>query len=59
MSFFKNRREDTCTFVCDDCGVEHQLDGTDFFDALEAAKDDGWRARQESGDWVHLCPDCL
>ena len=41
MSFFKNRRDDTCAFVCDDCGVEHQLDGTDFFDALEE-RGGGW-----------------
>ena len=55
MSFFKNRREDTCTFVCDQCGEEHVMDHTDFHDGLEQVKDNGWRARLEHGEWQHYC----
>ena len=58
MSFFKNRREDTCTFVCDQCGEEHVMDHTDFHDGLEQVKDNGWRARLEHGEWQHYCGDC-
>lgn len=58
MSFYKNRREDTCAFVCDECGIEHSVSGTDFRDALEDAKGAGWRAVPQDGDWLHLCPDC-
>lgn len=58
MSYFKNTRSDNSTFVCDDCGDELPCAGTDFYPALEEAKDNGWRARREGGDWLHLCPDC-
>lgn len=58
MSFYKNRRTDTCSFVCDECGEERELDGTEFFDALEAVKDDGWRAHNDHGEWLHLCEHC-
>lgn len=59
MSFYKNRRDDTCAFVCDQCGEEREMDGSDFFDALDEVKDHGWRARQDCGEWMHFCPDCL
>ena len=58
MSFYKNRREDTCAFVCDECGEEYDLPYMDFTDALSAAKDDGWRAVLDGGEWRHLCEDC-
>ena len=58
MSFYKNRRDDTCAFVCDQCGDEYELDGTDFHDALEEVKENGWRARNEFGEWLHLCDCC-
>ena len=47
----------TFTPVCDGCG-DMLGDKTDFYDAVNAKKDAGWKSHQEHGEWVDLCPDC-
>ncbi len=47
-------------FICDVCNDEYEIESHDFKDAWESAKDDGWRCfKDEDGDWVHRCPDCV
>jgi len=49
---------DIYTPVCDVCGEE--LDGEfDFYDAVDAAKREGWKARKNKYDeWEDVCCDC-
>ena len=45
-------------FECDDCGETYHT-MTDFFpDAEDDLLSDGWRIKQEDGQWQHLCPVC-
>lgn len=46
-------------FTCDFCGADYSAAGS-FKDAWEAAKEDGWRCfKDEDGDWVHKCDECM
>lgn len=49
------------SLTCDECGhvelVVEKLD--DFNDWLVDVMSEGWRSeRDETGAWVHVCPDC-
>ena len=55
MTLHRNHRE--ITFECDRCGAF--LDGgTDFDDALDELRSQGWRAVRDGDDWEHHCPGC-
>lgn len=44
--------------VCDICG---EVIGPccDFYDAVDAKKENGWRSRKDAnGEWIDLCPNC-
>lgn len=44
--------------ACDDCDAESE--STDNFDDLKViAKDEGFRARKEDGEWKNYCADCI
>lgn len=49
------------TFVanCEDCPEQHVTDEDDFFSALAEIKREGWRVtKDETDNWIHLCPNC-
>lgn len=47
---------------CSECGME-EFGGTldDFREFVQQLKDTDWRIRKddESGEWLHICPDCV
>ena len=44
---------------CNGCEMTLDLDEyDDFYEAVEALKEDGWRIFKDGDDWVHYCPDC-
>lgn len=45
------------TAVCDCCGDILPAE-SDFYDAVNAKKDAGWKSRKIDGEWNDLCPSC-
>jgi hypothetical protein len=45
-------------FECDGCGDTFDAGTSDFDDAYHAAKQEGWVAFNNDGDWEHRCEDC-
>jgi len=43
---------------CDTCGDADNYEGTDFYDALKEAREDGWKIKKLFGEWKHYCPEC-
>ena len=43
---------------CDICGEEHNEQFDDFYEAVEAKKDNGWKSKKIDGEWCDICPDC-
>ena len=43
---------------CDGCPETYEATATEFREALDEAKAEGWRAYKVGNDWEHLCPDC-
>ena len=42
---------------CDKCSSFIGIDSEDFTDAVDTAKQQGWKIRKDKdGDWIHLCP---
>lgn len=45
---------------CDDCGTEAYGGTTETFMAfLDEIKKQGWKAKNNGGDWEHFCPGCV
>jgi hypothetical protein len=45
------------TPVCDVCGNE-LCSESDFYAAVNAKKESGWRSRKVGGEWADTCEDC-
>lgn len=45
------------TAVCDCCGDILPTE-SDFYEAVNAKKDAGWKSRKVDGEWNDICPDC-
>ena len=46
-------------FVCDECGDELDAYTSDFNEALEVLKMNGWEyVRGQDGEYEHYCPTC-
>jgi hypothetical protein len=47
-------------FTCDDCGDGYETGSSDFYEALDEAKSEGWAAVKDNdtGEWKHFCKDC-
>jgi len=54
-----DRQHGQVVFECDDCGQTLETGESDFGDAMNAYKDEGWRSKKERTGWLHLCPDCI
>lgn len=47
-------------YTCDGGGCRERLDAdtVSFVEAKTALREEGWTTRNESGIWMHYCPDC-
>lgn len=43
---------------CDECADTFDTDEEDFYDAVDAKLEAGWKVRTEEGVWVDICPWC-
>ena len=43
--------------TCDICGDQLGTE-IDFYDAVQAKKDAGWKSRKINGEWQDICTDC-
>jgi len=46
----------SCDYCSNDLDVER---ATEFAQAVQAAKREGWRIEWRGGDWHHRCPACV
>jgi Fe2+ or Zn2+ uptake regulation protein len=46
------------SLVCDNCGEELDEQFDDFYEAVEAKKENGWKSKKVNGEWQDICPDC-
>lgn len=54
-----DRQGNRILIECDSCPeVFEGEEGDTFTETWNAAKRDGWRTRQISGEWLHGCPEC-
>ena len=46
--------------VCDICGEDLDTDEDihDFYDAVAAKKNAGWKSRKSNGEWQDVCREC-
>ena len=42
------------TLTCDICGDEYPETFFDFYDAVEAKKENGWKSRKTDGEWMDV-----
>lgn len=56
------RDHDAISFECDECGDTFEpslaVSNENFHEVWNEAKDEGWQARKDGGDWTHQCPEC-
>lgn len=47
-------------FICDDCGDDHNTNESEFFEALNRIKEEGWLVTRDNADemWIHICKEC-
>lgn len=45
------------TPTCDVCGEDLPPEN-DFYDAVEARKEAGWRSKKTADGWNDICPEC-
>lgn len=45
-------------FECDTCGEALDTETSDFRDAVEMLRAEGWTAVPFGSTWHHRCPDC-
>jgi hypothetical protein len=48
---------DRHTPTCDICGEELDTE-FNFYDAVQAKKDAGWKSRKVNGEWEDVCTSC-
>lgn len=44
--------------ICDICGDEAPEDFSEFDDAVEYKKEEGWKSQNYRGEWEDVCPEC-
>lgn len=40
---------------CDNCGLDDEYEGEDFYDIVKQSKDNGWLSRMVDNEWQHFC----
>jgi hypothetical protein len=46
------------TLTCDNCGEEFPLQFDDFYEAVKAKKEYGWRSKKVDGNREDWCDEC-
>ena len=46
------------SLTCDNCGEELDEQFFDFYEAVEAKKENGWKSRKVNGNWEDWCDKC-
>ena len=54
-----DRFGDEYVLTCDLCGEEYPESFFDFYEAVEAKKEIGWKSRKIDGEWNDVCDECL
>ena len=44
--------------TCDNCGKVMDESFDDFYDAVEAKKENGWKSKKRNGNWEDWCDEC-
>ncbi len=44
--------------VCDVCGEKADEPFSEFDDAVEYKKENGWKSQKYRGEWEDVCPEC-
>lgn len=58
MSIGKNGEKDGFVLMCDCCWEEAPERFSEFYDAVEYKKSEGWKSQKRNGEWEDVCPDC-
>lgn len=55
-----DRQHGYYVFICDECDDELDTNKSDFYEALEAIKTEGWvvKRNDDDTDWMHICNEC-
>jgi len=53
-----DRHHGKIVFECDRCHEVEEPGTSDFAEALESIKHEGWEARKVGEQWRHYCPKC-
>ena len=48
----------TYLLYCDICGEGVERLFSDFYDAVQYKKDNGWKSQKRNGQWEDVCPEC-
>ena len=48
----------TFDLTCDNCGLVFDESFDDFYDAVDAKKENGWKSKKRNGNWEDWCPKC-
>ena len=47
------------SLVCSICNTTYIPGFETFQDAVDYAKENGWKIEKENGQWEDICPECL
>ena len=54
----EQRGEWRYVIVCDECGRSEVKYFNTLDEAVEYKRDNGWKSKEDDGEWVTLCPNC-
>lgn len=55
-----DRQHNKVIFICDECDDDFETGETNFFEALNRVKEEGWIVKRNDDDteWLHICASC-
>jgi len=59
MTLRKTSTRGVFEIECDECGETDTADGITRGEAYADLKDQGWRAVNDGGTWIHKCSECV
>jgi hypothetical protein len=56
-----DRQYGRVVFTCDRCDDSFETPETNFYEALNRIKEEGWFITRDDDDteWIHICKDCV
>ena len=46
------------TLTCDICGEDAPESFSNFYEAVQYKKQNGWKSQKYRGEWEDVCPEC-